>query len=273
MYQIIWLTGLPSSGKTTIAKALEKITDAEVLDGDELRSLLNNNDFSLKGRKRHMLTVAALANRMSKYTTVIVALVSPIRETREEIKALYPHVEEIFVKCSTDECIKRDVKGMYKKAIAGDIKDFTGISSPYEEPENAFIVDTENFSPVECVNSILNQYFRQEKFSLFIGRYQPLHDGHKKLIREVLKEGKKVCVALRDTPISESDPYTLHERKIMFHKEFGDDIKIISIPDIEDVCYGREVGWGIREIRLDSQTESISATKIRNAAKANKVHK
>ena len=102
------------------------------------------------------------------------------------------------------------------------------------------------------------------KHSLFIGRYQPLHEGHIKLIQSVLDEGKNVCVALRDTPISETDPYSIAERKEMFRRAFDDRVRVISIPDIEEVCYGRKVGWGIREIRLDEATENISATKIRN---------
>ena len=109
------------------------------------------------------------------------------------------------------------------------------------------------------------------KYSLFIGRYQPLHDGHVRLIQSVLNEGRNVCVAIRDTPISDANPYTVEERVAMFKERFPAEyfegkfprIKIISIPDIEEVCYGRKVGWGIREIRLDPETESISATKIR----------
>lgn len=100
------------------------------------------------------------------------------------------------------------------------------------------------------------------KFNLFIGRFQPLHKGHIKLIKTVLDEGKNVLVAIRDTPISETDPYTFEEREQMF-KEQLPQVKVIKIPDIEAVCYGRKVGYKIREIKLDSETESISATEIR----------
>lgn len=103
------------------------------------------------------------------------------------------------------------------------------------------------------------------RYSLFIGRFQPLHDGHIKLIRKVLDEGKQVCVALRDTPKDKDNPYTIQERKAMFFNEFKHDVKIIVIPDIDEICYGRKVGWGIREIRLDKKTEKISATAIRNS--------
>ena len=100
------------------------------------------------------------------------------------------------------------------------------------------------------------------KYSLFIGRWQPFHEGHQKLIQKVLDEGKNVCVAIRDTEISETDPYTTQERQLMINNIFPE-VKVILIPDIEEVIYGRNVGWGIREIRLDEVTKSISATKIR----------
>ena len=104
------------------------------------------------------------------------------------------------------------------------------------------------------------------KYNLFIGRYQPLHEGHIKLIRKVLDEGKKVCVLLRDTGKDEKNPYSLEERCKMFEKAFSNDkLMLIAMPslDIEDVCYGRKVGWGIREIKLDEKTEAISATELR----------
>lgn len=115
-------------------------------------------------------------------------------------------------------------------------------------------------------------------YSLFIGRYQPLHQGHIKLIRTVLNEGKNVCVALRDTEIDENNPYSISERTEMFNKEFLQEINderfsIITIPDIEEVCHGRKVGWGIREIKLDDDTEKISATEIRNGGKNNMVYR
>lgn len=103
--------------------------------------------------------------------------------------------------------------------------------------------------------------------SLFIGRWQPLHKGHKKLITKVMDEGKKVLIAIRDTPISENNPYTVEERKKMIRGAFGKDVRIITIPDISEVVYGRKVGYKIRRIRLDSQTEEVSGTKIRNSKK------
>ena len=95
-----------------------------------------------------------------------------------------------------------------------------------------------------------------------IGKFQPFHEGHKKLIQTVLDEGKNVCVAIRDTGTDENNPYTSWEREKMIRDVFPQ-VRIIVIPDIEEIIYGRKVGWGIREIKLDAETEAISATKIR----------
>ncbi|MBD3244419.1 MAG: adenylyltransferase/cytidyltransferase family protein [Candidatus Moranbacteria bacterium] len=108
------------------------------------------------------------------------------------------------------------------------------------------------------------------KTALFIGRWQPPHEGHKKLICSVLAEGKRVIIAVRDTKISANNPFTYVQRKKMLQEmfdEFFDHIKIIKIPDISEVCYGRNVGYTVREIRLDENTEKISATNIRKQFK------
>jgi adenylylsulfate kinase len=107
------------------------------------------------------------------------------------------------------------------------------------------------------------------KYSLFIGRWQPFHEGHQKLIQKVLDEGKNVCVAIRDTEISDENPFTAQEREQMILKAFPV-VKVIVIPDIEEVVFGRKVGWGIREIKLDEATEKISATIIRKGMKRGK---
>ena len=106
-------------------------------------------------------------------------------------------------------------------------------------------------------------------FSLFIGRWQPFHHGHKALIDSVLKEGKNVLIACRNTGVNESNPYSYRKRVKMIRKIYPNKnrVKIIKIPDIEEVCWGRKVGWGIREIKLSPEIEAISATAIRNKLK------
>lgn len=99
--------------------------------------------------------------------------------------------------------------------------------------------------------------------SLFIGRWSPFHDGHKKLIQKVIDEGNEVIVAIRDTKIDDRNPYTVEEREKMIRDKMGDSVDICVIPDLDEVCYGRGVGWGVREISIDEQTQQISATSIR----------
>ena len=107
-------------------------------------------------------------------------------------------------------------------------------------------------------------------YELFIGRYQvpQPHEGHIKLIRKILNEGKNVCIALRKEDGTEQNPYSQKERREGFETIFINEIKegkivIIDIPDIANVCYGRKVGWGIREIKLSKEIENISGTEIR----------
>ena len=116
-------------------------------------------------------------------------------------------------------------------------------------------------------------------YEFVIGRFQclPPHDGHLQLIRTVLKEGKNVCIALREADGGDKNPYSYEERHRAFQKIFIKEIgegklKIIKIPDIENVIYGRKPGWGIRQIKLSKELENISGTKIRenNEKKKNK---
>lgn len=122
----------------------------------------------------------------------------------------------------------------------------------------------------------LNNLERERKmYSLFIGRYQTadgMHGGHKALVKKVLDEGKPVLIAVRDTPKDEKNPFSAtfiasKIEKYWSSTKHKDMVKVIIIPDITEVCYGRGVGWGVREIRLDEDTESISATKIRETSK------
>jgi adenylylsulfate kinase len=111
--------------------------------------------------------------------------------------------------------------------------------------------------------------------SLFIGRYQIFHDGHKTLIQTVLDEGKDVVIALRDGKTDSRNPFTIEQRVKMIKDKFPDavmypekgHITIVAIPDISEVVFGRGVGWSVRKIKLDDEIESISATKLREKLK------
>lgn len=111
------------------------------------------------------------------------------------------------------------------------------------------------------------QTFTSMVYSLFVGRWQPFHKGHKALIKTALDRGKHVCIAIRDTKMSASDPHTVKERKKMILKAFPNDrdrIKIIVIPDIDEILYGRSVGYKVEKVTLSPELHNISATKIRN---------
>lgn len=147
---VMWMTGLPCSGKTTLVRKLqETIPNLAMLDGDELREWLSPKDFTKQGRDEHNVKVAHLAKLLYSHgVSVAVSLVSPYIENRtkaREIVSAEGAFVEVYVKCDLGECEKRDVKGMYKKAREGQIKAFTGISDPYEEPPSPDIsVDTKD---------------------------------------------------------------------------------------------------------------------------------
>lgn len=137
----IWLTGLPCSGKSTIARTLARRFLArgrrvEVLDGDLIRQSLSYGlGFSREDRDRNILRVAFVANLLARNgVIVIVAVVSPYRAARDEARRVLQRFFEVHVDCPLNECERRDVKGMYKRARAGELRGFTGVDDPYEAP-------------------------------------------------------------------------------------------------------------------------------------------
>ena len=162
MSLIIWMTGLPCSGKTTLAKKLsEHIFNLAVLDGDEMRELLSpNEDFSRDGIINHNKKVVNIAKLLLDHNVpVCVSKISPFAENREDARKILTNYNflEIYVKCSIDACEKRDVRGMYKKARSGEISNFIGIHVTYEPPINPeLVVDTENSVIDDSVQKILD---------------------------------------------------------------------------------------------------------------------
>ena len=155
------MTGLPCSGKTTIARKLQEfVPNLAILDGDELREWLSPKDFSKEGRNEHNRKVAHLAKLLLKHNVpVSVSLISPYEENRSLAREIIgnDHFIETFVKCALDVCEKRDVKGMYKKARNNEIKGFTGIDDPYDVPKNPELtIETENETLENSVEKILN---------------------------------------------------------------------------------------------------------------------
>ena len=159
----VWFTGLPCSGKTTIADKLavilkEKGRKVERLDGDIVRKGLTRDlGFSKEDRDKNIERVTFVAKLLTRNDVIVLAtFVSPYIARRQLSREEIGEYIEVYVKASVDECIKRDVKGMYKKALAGEIKDFTGVDDPYEEPVNPeILVDTESESVNESVEKVL----------------------------------------------------------------------------------------------------------------------
>lgn len=163
---ILWFTGLPSSGKSTLANEVEKrLTENRIrtyiLDGDNIRTgLCKDLGFSEEDRAENIRRIGEVSRLFVDAGVVVLsAFVSPYRRDRDAIRDLVEDGEftEIFVKCPVEECEKRDVKGLYKKAREGIIKGFTGIDDPYEEPVNPEItVETNKSSISECADKIMD---------------------------------------------------------------------------------------------------------------------
>ncbi len=149
----IWLTGLSGAGKSTIANELVSTLQrhgrkVELLDGDIVRTNLSKGlGFSKEDRDTNIRRIGFVS---------IVAAISPYREVRDEVRAEIGNFVEVYVQCALDELVRRDVKGLYEKAIRGEIANFTGVSDPYEAPEDPeVVVDTEHESVEESVEKVL----------------------------------------------------------------------------------------------------------------------
>ncbi|MEK7225569.1 MAG: adenylyl-sulfate kinase [Bacteroidota bacterium] len=164
---VVFLTGLSGSGKTTIARTvIEKLkkkgTAPVLLDGDEIRNAIKLTGFDEESRKKHNLNVGYMAKLLeAQGKIVIVSLISPYDDIRNQIRAMCNKFIEVHVATDIKTCMERDPKGMYKKAISGEIKDFTGISAPYYPPQNPeLVLDTAVLSAEECAAKIINKLKR-----------------------------------------------------------------------------------------------------------------
>ena len=169
---VIWFTGLPSSGKSTIAHAVEEELYTRghlsyVLDGDNVRHGLNKNlGFSPEDREENIRRIGEVAKLFAQAGVItMTAFISPYRRDRERARQLLEDGEfiEVFVKVSLEEAEQRDPKGLYKKARAGEIKEFTGISAPYEEPISPEVVIDTNELDLGKSKDMVIQYLEEKK--------------------------------------------------------------------------------------------------------------
>jgi adenylylsulfate kinase len=161
----IWFTGLSGAGKSTLAEMLfhelrHRDKKVELLDGDVVRTNLSKGlGFSQEDRDTNILRIGFVANLLTRNGVVtIVSAISPYRNARNQCRAMIKDFVEVYVHATVEECTKRDVKGLYLKAIAGEIKGFTGVDDPYEEPSSPEIyIDTMNETPDESLQKILDE--------------------------------------------------------------------------------------------------------------------
>ena len=168
---VLWFTGLSASGKSAIAdKVAEKLKERglkiERLDGDIVRkSLTKDLGFSENDRNENIKRVTFVAKLLSRNDVgVIASFISPYREIRKHVRNEVTNFIEVYTKCPLDVCIQRDPKGLYKKALNGEIENFTGVSHPYEEPENPeILLETDKESIEESVEKVIKKL---EEFGL-----------------------------------------------------------------------------------------------------------
>jgi adenylyl-sulfate kinase len=159
----LWFTGLSGAGKSTLSEHLSEEFRRrgykfEVLDGDIVRTNLSKGlGFSKEDRDENIRRIGFVANLLERNGVIaMTAAISPYRAIRDEVRAKHGNFVEVFCKCPLEALVERDVKGLYKKALAGEIKNFTGVSDPYEEPLRAeVIVETDRESVAESADKIL----------------------------------------------------------------------------------------------------------------------
>jgi adenylylsulfate kinase len=167
----IWLTGLSASGKTTLARLLESALVArglmvQVLDGDEIRANLNQElGFSKADREINLNRIAYITKLLVRHgVVVIVAAITPYESIRQQVRARIGDYVEVFLNCPLEVCLSRDPKGLYRKALAGEIKNFTGIDDPFEIPRSAEIeIKPYCGSPTKCLEDILQSLERLQR--------------------------------------------------------------------------------------------------------------
>src|SRR5271168_4061789 len=161
----LWFTGLSGAGKSTLANlAAEELRKrahrVEILDGDEVRTNLSKGlGFSKEDRDINIRRIGYVCNLLARNGVIAIsAAISPYREVRDEVRAMHGRFFEVFVKCPIPTLAERDVKGLYKKALAGEIKSFTGVSDPYEEPlKPELVVDSSTETVEQSLGKLLGR--------------------------------------------------------------------------------------------------------------------
>jgi len=246
----ILIMGLPGAGKTTLALELAKLLNAVHFNADEIRKEINKDlKFSPEDRleqARRMGVLCDISTRNSQYA--IADFVCPTEETRKAFGEAFT----VWVNRTP-------------------IRDFADTTKMFVPPTDVDVVVTDEGSPLFWATKIKNMlipvFNSKAPTAFMLGRYQPFHDGHKKLIIEGINRTGQVCIAIRDTQGTDAkNPFNLDEVEANIRKGLADyegKFTIIRVPNITNIFYGRDVGYKIEQITLDEATQNISATKVR----------
>ena len=247
----ILIMGLPGSGKTTLAEKLVPKLNAAWFNADAVRQdIYSELGFAPEDRLKHATRMGKLCDWSKMGGCYVIAdFVCPTKETRNAFNPDFT----IWV--------NRIEKGRFEDT-----------NKLFEKPENHDIELNEG-TPDEWCQMVLEKLNQTEAWdnqaptALLIGRYQPFHIGHKSLVAEAIKRTGQCCIALRDVGgIDDSNPYDFEKVKKEIHSacvEFGNKIKVVELPNIMDVFYGRGVGYNIEQLELSKELQDVSATKIR----------
>ena len=171
----IWITGISGAGKTTLANNINALLNSNqyksiVLDGDEIRKKMNKDlGFSITDRDENIRGIACMSELLSHQNIItIVSVISPMKNQRAYAKEIYgDNFNEVYLKASLDQCIEKDKKGLYKKALDRKEPNFTALTSPYEEPENPNLLIDTNLKTIEQSVQILKE-FLQKKYKIYL---------------------------------------------------------------------------------------------------------
>ncbi len=247
----ILIMGLPGSGKTTLAEILVNKLKAAWFNADAVRQdIYSELGFSPDDRLKHAKRMGKLCDWAKLGGGYVIAdFVCPTQETRQAFNADFViWVDRIM------EGRYEDTNKMFERPLNYDIRLTDGTAEEWAEKVIEKLNESESWD-------------NQAPTALLIGRYQPFHIGHKTLVAEAIKRTGQCCIALRDVGgIDEKNPYNFEKVKAEIESactEFGNKIKIVELPNIMDVFYGRGVGYNIEQLELSKELQEVSATKIR----------
>ena len=245
----ILIMGLPGSGKTSLASKLVPLLKAKWLNNDEVRKAANDWDFSEQGRIRQAKRMGDFAQKYKQEGHHVVAdFICPTPQSRKLFNPDYT----VWVN-TIDKGRYEDTNKMFIKPEKFD-----------------FEVTTKNAElwALQIADKIIEYKWDDKKpTAQMLGRWQPFHDGHHALFEEIIKKTGQVCIQVRDVQGVDDNPFDFNSVKSKIEEKlepkFKNRFKVILVPNITNICYGRGVGYKIEEIVLDEKTQKISATKIR----------